>query len=459
MIMIMRIVGIEPKNFKTHVFSAFKLPRLAMPLLGTILKEKGYKVKIFLEEWAPINEESIKKADIILISTITSTANRAYKLAQHYKKKYKKIIIMGGPHVSFLPEEALLYADFVIRGEGEKSLIKLIEHLEKGSDDFSSISNLSYKKNGKFYHNPLSKTFINLDSLPIPDFTLVEGFNPKKLKIYPISTSRGCPYNCIFCAVVSLFGRKYRFRDTDLVLEELKNIRKGQHVFFYDDNFTAQRERTKILLEKMIKINFKGEWSSQVRIDIYKDKELLELMKRSNCSVLYIGLESINPETLKFYKKGITPEDIEEGIKILHKYGLKVHGMFVIGADTDTTESILATLDFSKKVNLDSAQFLILTPIPGTKLFQKFLEEGRIFTTNWEYYDGHHVVFYPKNMSPLELQNLSFYLFKKFYSYRLAFKNLLKGDLQRTIIHFLGKKLTKKGERERKDFIKTLPKI
>jgi len=228
----MRIVGIEPKNFKTHVFSAFKLPRLAMPLLGTILKNKGYKVKIFLEEWAPINEDAIKEADIIMISTITPTANRAYQLADYYKKKYKKTIIMGGPHASFLPEEALLHADFVIRGEGEKSLLKLVEFIERGSNDFSSIPNLSYKKNGNFYHNPLAKTFVNLDTLPIPDFSLVEGYDPKKLKIYPISTSRGCPYNCTFCAVVPMFGRKYRFRNEDLVIEELKNINKGQHVFF-----------------------------------------------------------------------------------------------------------------------------------------------------------------------------------------------------------------------------------
>ena len=109
----MKIVGIEPKNFKTHVFSAFKLPRLAMPLLGTILKNKGHKVKIFLEEWTPIDEEVVKQADVIMISTITSTANRAYKLANYYKRKYKKTIIMGGPHVSFLPEEALLYLSLI----------------------------------------------------------------------------------------------------------------------------------------------------------------------------------------------------------------------------------------------------------------------------------------------------------------------------------------------------------
>ena len=455
----MKIVGIEPKNFKTHVFSAFKLPRLAMPLLGTILKNKGYKVKIFLEEWAPINENAIKEADVVMISTITPTANRAYKLADYYKKKYKKLIIMGGPHVSFLPEEALLHADFVIRGEGEKALLKLIENIERGSNDLSSIPNLSYKKDGKFYHNPLDENFVDLDSLPIPDFTLVEGYNPDSLKIYPISTSRGCPYNCTFCAVVSMFGRKYRFRSEDLVIEEIKNLKKVEHIFFYDDNFAADKERAKILLEKMIKINFKGTWSTQVRIDIYKDEELLKLMQKSNCSTLYIGFESINPETLKLYKKGITPAQIEEGIKTLHKYNIKVHGMFVIGADTDTRESILATLDFSKKMKIDSVQFLILTPVPGSRIFQEFLNEGRIFTTTWEYYDGHHVVFYPQNMSPFELQELAFKLFKGFYSYKSAIKYLLKLDLMHATIHFLGAKLTKKARKESKEFVETLSKI
>jgi radical SAM superfamily enzyme YgiQ (UPF0313 family) len=455
----MKIVGIEPKNFKTHVFSAFKLPRLAMPLLGTIFKNKGYKVKIFLEEWAPINENVIKEADVIMISTITPTANRAYELADYYKKKYKKIIIIGGPHVSFLADEALLHADFVIRGEGEKALLKLIENIERGSNDFSSIPNLSYKKDGEFYHNPLDENFVDLNSLPIPDFTLVEGYNLSKLKIYPISTSRGCPYNCIFCAVVPMFGRKYRFRSEDFVIEEIKNLKRVEHIFFYDDNFAADKERAKILLEKMIKMNFKGTWSTQVRIDIYKDEELLKLMQKSNCSTLYIGFESINPETLKLYKKGITPAQIEEGIKILHKYNIKVHGMFVIGADTDTRESILATLDFSKKMKIDSVQFLILTPAPGSKIFQEFLKEGRIFTTNWDYYDGHHVVFYPKNMSPFELQELAFKLFEGFYSYKGAIKYLLKLDWIHATIHFLGTKLTKKARKERKEFTKNLSKI
>jgi Fe-S oxidoreductase len=182
-------------------------------------------------------------------------------------------------------------------------------------------------------------------------------------------------------------------------------------------------------------------------------------MQKSNCSTLYIGFESINPETLKLYKKGITPAQIEEGIKTIHKYNIKVHGMFVIGADTDTRESILATLDFSKKMKIDSVQFLILTPAPGSKIFQEFLKEGRIFTTNWDYYDGHHVVFYPKNMSPFELQELAFKLFEGFYSYKGAIKYLLKLDWIHATIHFLGTKLTKKARKERKEFTKNLSKI
>uniref|UniRef100_A0A7V4JPS3 Radical SAM protein n=1 Tax=Thermodesulfobacterium geofontis TaxID=1295609 RepID=A0A7V4JPS3_9BACT len=306
------------------------------------------------------------------------------------------------------------------------------------------------KKDGKFYHNPFNENFVDLNSLPIPDFNLVEGYNPNKLKIYPISTSRGCPYNCIFCAVVPVFGRKYRFRNEDLVIEELKNLKKIEHIFFYDDNFAADKERAKILLEKMIKMKFKGTWSTQVRIDIYQDKELLKLMEKSNCSILYIGFESIKPETLKLYKKGITPAQIEEGIKTLHKYNIKVHGMFVIGADTDTKESILATLDFSKKLKIDSVQFLILTPVPGSRIFQEFLNKDRIFTTNWDYYDGHHVVFYPRNMSPFELQELAFKLFEGFYSYKSAIKYLLKLDWMHSTIHFLGTKLTKKQEKKEK---------
>lgn len=451
----MRIVCIEPRNPRTHVFSAFKLPRLAMPLLGTLLRDRGHEVTVFLEEWGPVEEAALKEADLVLISTITPTVPRAYALADRIRKAYGVPVVLGGPHVTFLPDEALEHADFVVRGEGERTVVELVEALSDGGG-FEDIPGLSFRRGEERIHNPPRKEFTDLDSLPVPDFSLIPGVSPEKLRIYPTMTSRGCPYGCVFCSVIAMFGRKYRYRSTELILEELARIQAGQHVFFYDDNFAAHPGRTKGLLEGMVRQGFPGVWSSQVRIDVYRDREMLSLMKRSRCSVVYIGLESVNPETLKAFRKGITFQEIGEGVRTFHRYGIRVHGMFVIGADTDTEETIRATLKFAQEVKLDSAQFLILTPIPGSKMFRDFKEKGRIFDYRWDLYDGHHVVFEPRHLSPSRLQELSYELHRRFYSLREAAKFLLRGDLYGAYIRYLGRRFVRRWAEENREFFSYL---
>ncbi|MBX6423672.1 B12-binding domain-containing radical SAM protein [Thermosulfurimonas sp. F29] len=446
----MRVVCIEPRNPRTHVFSAFRLPRLAMPLLGTILRNRGHEVRVFLEEWGEVDWRAVREADLVLISTITPTAERAYALADRIRREWHKPVVLGGPHATFLPDEALEHADFVIRGEGEKTVVELVEVLSDGGG-FETVPGLSFRRGEERVHNPPRQGFVDLDELPVPDFRLVPGVSPERMRIYPTMTSRGCPYGCVFCSVIAMFGRKYRYRSTELVLEEISGIQPGQHVFFYDDNFAAHPERTKELLEGMIRQNFRGVWSSQVRIDVYRDREMLDLMKRSRCFVVYIGLESVNPETLKAFRKGITFQEIEEGVRAFHRYGIRVHGMFVIGADTDTEETIRATLDFARKVHLDSAQFLVLTPIPGSKLFRQFEEAGRIFDRRWDLYDGHHVVFHPRNLSPLRLMELSYELHRRFYSLSEALRRLLRGDRFGAYIAFMGRKFVRRWRKENEE--------
>ncbi len=451
----MNIVGIEPRNTRTHVFSAFRLPRLALPLLGTMLRDRGHRVTVFLEEWGEVDESVVREADLVLISTITPTAPRAYALAERIRRTYGKPVVLGGPHVTFCPDEALEYADFVVRGEGEFTVLDLVEALSNGGG-WEKIAGLSYRRGEEKIHNPAREGFVELDDLPVPDFSLVPGVSAEKLRIYPIMTSRGCPYGCIFCSVIAMFGRRYRYRSSELILEELSRIQAGQHVFFYDDNFAANRKRTKELLESLVRRGFRGGWSAQVRIDIYKDPELLELMRRSGCFVVYIGLESVNPETLKAFRKGITYQEIEEGIRTLHRYGIRVHGMFVLGADTDTEETIQATLEFARRVGLDSAQFLILTPVPGTRLFEDYQKAGRIFETSWDLYDGHHVVFRPAQLSARRLQELSYLLHCRFYSLREALRFLLRGDLYGAYLRYLGRGFVKRWWRENREFFRRL---
>ena len=291
-----KIVFIEPKAPNLHIFSRFPLPRLGTIILGTMMKQRGWEVEVFVEELREIDFAVIKSAHLVGISTITSTAPRAYALADKVREKGVPVI-MGGPHVTFMADEALEHADFVIRGEGEQTLMAFIDAREKG-ESFSGIPNLSYRENGRTIHNDLRPFVKDLDQIPFPDLSLLKPTKKgiSSLSSIPVQTSRGCPFACSFCSVTGMFGRKYRFRSTENIIKELRRYDHRKNlIFFYDDNFTADRRRAKDLLEAMIRERFKFKWTTQVRADVAKDLELVKLMKKAGCHTLYIGFESVNP--------------------------------------------------------------------------------------------------------------------------------------------------------------------
>jgi radical SAM superfamily enzyme YgiQ (UPF0313 family) len=252
-----------------------------------------------------------------------------------------------------------------------------------------------------------------------------------------------------------MFGRKYRFRSVASVIEELK-MRNPEWVFFYDDNFAANKDHTKELLTRMIREKIEPKWMAQVRIDISKDAELLDLMVRSNCRRVYIGLESINPKTLKSLNKGQTPEDIEQAIATIQGRGIQIHGMFIFGSDHDDPRTIKETVKFAKRNGLSSVQFMILTPLPGTLVFDQMEKEGRLLSRDWGYYDAHHVVFMPKKMSFFELQAMTLRAMLKFYSLRHILHAVNRFDLWTTFIRAYGWRLTRDTKKHLAEFTEHL---
>ncbi len=416
----MRVILIEPRSPGLHVYSKFKLPRLGLPLLGALLeRELNIRPTIYFQELGGVDWEEIAASDLVGISTITTTAPEAYSLLEQVKRRRNIPVVMGGPHVTFLPEEALSRgADFVIRGEGEFSFLELVKRLRDGSEDFHDIPGLSYRTPDGFRHNPQIPRVDDLNALPWPDLTLIRNF--EKIRILPVMTSRGCPYNCKFCSVTKMFGRRYRFRETADVLDELETLHARNPkatIFFYDDNFTANVRRTKELLKGMLERGIKVRWTAQARVDVVRDRELLELMKQTGCLFLYLGLESINPRTLESYRKEQTVQDIAEAVKTLHEYGIKVHGMFVLGSDEDDVKTIRETVRFARGLKIDTVQFLVLTPLPGTETYEELRKQGRILVEDWSKYSGHHVVYAPRNMTPYQLQKEgSIRSMRRFYS-------------------------------------------
>jgi len=449
------IYFIEAKSPGSHIFSRTALPRLGSILLATILKNRGYNAMAFIEDIASLEWKRLEDADLICISSISSTAPRAFQIAERFKKLGIPVAL-GGVHSTFLPDESLAYADYVIRGEGEETLVELLEHLNSGKP-LDSIKGLSFKNSkGEIVHNPARELLKDLNDAPIPDFSIVHKW-AEKAKVVPIATSRGCPFACKFCSVIPMFGRQYRFKTIDRILEEIKAAAPQRgHVFFIDDNFAANRKRTKTLLRALIDNRTKFEWSAQVRTDVAKDPELLDLMKKAGCFSVYIGFESINPATLSLYNKSQGLEDIENAIRAVKKRSINIHGMFVLGSDTDDIKTIRNTAKFAKKLAINSIQFMMLTPLPGTPVFEELKSSGRLIHTDWSKYDAHHAVYEPKLMTAFELHVETLKAMSKFYSWPAIFRNLWQFDFFYAVVGLYGKRSVKKALSGTRDYLDQL---
>lgn len=455
----MKITLIEPKSPDSHIFSLYALPRLGTLLLGTILRDRGHDVSVAVESIKPVSWDDVITSDLVGISTTTSTAPRAYEMADSLRN-LGITTVMGGPHVTFLPEEALAHTDYVIRGEGERSFPLMVETLLEKSD-MGSVPGLSYLREGKIIHNPIDPSFVDLNELPHPDITLIAGGISKKHiwtnRVIPIQTSRGCPYNCTFCSVTQMFGGRMRYRDVDVVIEDLRKYdRKNNSIFFYDDNFAADPKRTKQLLGKMIDEGFSFVSSAQVRVDSGKDRELVGLMHDAGLKTVFVGLESISPDSLKCMNKKQTLADMEEGLGGFARFGIDVHGMFVFGFDSDDRKTLSDTVRFAKKKMLDSVQFLVLTPLPGTPIYNKLEKDDRIIVADWSFYDGHHVVFAPKRLSPYHLQRAQIKGHRRFYSTVEVVKRFFRFDFFGVMIAAYAKHLSKTWIKENHFYLKVI---
>jgi anaerobic magnesium-protoporphyrin IX monomethyl ester cyclase len=441
------IALVEPQAPGYHVYSFAALPRLGLPSIGAVLRDLGHQVRIYCQGLTGLPLAEILKADLVGISTTTSTAPEAYRIAD-LCRSHGLPVLLGGVHATFEPQEALQHADCCVIGEAEDVIGEVVERLLEGTQppivDSAALG-------------PAGETGVcrvaDLDALPFPDLSLIQGWRAGS--ITPMVTSRGCPYDCSFCSVTPMFGRRYRFRSTELVLEELSYL-QPRRVFFYDDNFAASPRRTRELLEDMLRLPRPPDWMAQVRADITSDRELVALMQASGCSRVFIGYESISPAVLDSYNKQLSVEQILESVRILHEHGIKVHGMFVLGADEDDESTIRQTLRFALQHALDSVQFLILTPLPGTRMFELLERAKRIFLRDWSLYDGHHVVYEPLKIKAATLQREAWKAQKRFYSAWECLKAFARLRFGEGILKAYARAIIGRWERRNVEFLKLL---
>jgi anaerobic magnesium-protoporphyrin IX monomethyl ester cyclase len=410
----MKIRLIEPEPPSVHLMSPWRYPRLGLPMIAAALVAAGHDARVYCATLAPVDWDDVRGAGLVGLSTTTSTAPAAYGIADKLRSQGVPVVI-GGSHVTFMAAEALQHADYVARGEGgEQLMLELIEALG-GRRQLESIRGLSFMQGGRVVDNKEREPCADLDELPVPDLSLIVGH--ERMRSTPIMTSWGCPFACSFCSVTAMFGRKYRFRSAGSVVVEIEQ-KRPRHIFFYDDNFAADVRRLKVLLRLMIDRGLATPWQAQVRTDVARDHELLDLMKRSGCETLALGLESVDQATLDALHKSQTVADIVKAIDAIHRHGIRVHGMFVLGADTDDGATARDTAAFAVEHRIDTIMLNVLTPAPGTEWFAEMDAAGRIFDKRWELYDGQHVMMSPLRMAPVELQTELLGAYARFYSLR-----------------------------------------
>lgn len=377
---------------------ALKIPQLGLHILAA-LTPNDVDITVVDEEIREIDFSL--NFDLIGISCMTATANRSYQLSNMFRQRGSKVVL-GGIHPTILPQEAIQHADAVVIGEAEGCWANVI-------NDFKN------RKLQKFYHEPEP----DLSKFPFPrrDLHIDKGL----FNCVGLVTTRGCPYACEFCSVTDFYGRKIRHRPVSMVVEDVK--RSGSKtILILDDNVTGHPKYSKELFEALIPLGIR--WVGQSSISLAKDKEMLRLCRLSGCAALFFGLESVSPSSLTGMEKLKSIKETEEAIKIIQDNGIAFHPSIILGFDTDTKAIFDDTLEFLARNKLPTMALNVLTPYPGTRLYQRFKDQGRIISHDWSHYDHHTVVFQPKNMTPQELAEGHHYVEREFHSLSSVLRHL-----------------------------------
>ncbi|GAB60813.1 MAG: B12-binding domain-containing radical SAM protein [Candidatus Jettenia sp.] len=385
--------------------SKHKSPPLGLAYLAAFVEQQGYKVKIL--DMNPLGltlsdiEDSIKKnkPEIIGISFMTNQFGNALKVAQTCKSIYPKIpIILGGNHVSALPEEAMEYdfVDFVILREGEITFRQLVEALDKGIENWEKIDGLVFKRDGNIIKNRDRALIEDLDILPFPkwdDFP-INAYSEKilgvseELPVFSVFTSRGCPGKCAFCSSHTAFTRRFRKRSAENIFSELQFLEEkfGARYFnFIDDTLTIDKKRVDELCDLIINTNKQYRWIANARVNTV-DKEVLKKMYMAGCRNICFGVESGDPEVRKNVGKGIAGEQIKNAHIWAKDAGLIVSSFFMVGNLGETWESIEKTIALARELHSDYPTCAIATPFPDTRFMEEAEKNGWLITKDWNRY-------------------------------------------------------------------------
>jgi len=396
-----KILFIQPTQYaesgklcKQHKIN---LPGLVFPLLAAYTPS-NWDVELLIEVVDNIDFEA--EADIVAIGSMGHAIFRGLEIAAEFKKR-GRIVVMGGYMASIAYQEAMKHVDCVVIGDAEISYPKMLK-------DFEETGTVK-----SFYKDPVSE----LKNLPIPRYELL---TQKRIgSMLPVQAGRGCTFTCSFCSIACLYKGKYIFRPVDEVIRDIKEVKRLGFNRFYliDDNIVSN---PKYLKELCLKITpLKMNWASQCAIHLAKNAELLKIVRDSGCDLMSFGVESIQQDAIdSLDKPWLKANEHEQNIKILSESGIIVSTEMIVGTDFDTEESIRETYQFVYRNRIPIPRFYILTPIPGTDLFNELKKEGRLLTEDFEQFDGARCVHIPKCIDPEKLTEMYWWLNNRVFSLR-----------------------------------------
>jgi len=406
-----RILLISPIS---QVWNSRKHISLGLGYLAAVLEQTGHQVQIYdaVVEDEPLRDVLERgKFELVGISSTTPLINKAWEAARE-AQAHGATTILGGPHPTLLPDESLQRpeVDLVARGEGEETIVEIASNIEYRISNgespqlferaaWSEVAGLSFRdENGQIVHNPPRPLRKDLDSIPFPAHhlfkieryanlqPLTDGLNPKA-RAYTIVTSRGCPYNCIYCSK-AITGRTWRPRSPENVVAEwrwLVRDLRATEIGVTDDTMTLDPERAKTICRMLVAEGLNTvPWITIHGINAHNtDEELLHLMKQAGCKRVGFGVESGNQCVLDSIKKQQTLDEVRRAFANAKKVGLETMGFFIFGLPTDTEETMEDTIRLALELDPELANFMIAAPFPGTEMYDIILQEGHLFSHDW----------------------------------------------------------------------------
>jgi len=437
---LMRVLFVEPPKDFWFVMGEYLPPPLGILELAAFL-ESRIDVEIQVLDcqaegldWRGL-ERRIKSSnpDIVASSSLATcnayTAVRALEAAKEVNSDI--LTVVGGQHFTAVARESLEThpeIDVVVRGEGEETFAELVRAFEKGSS-FSKVEGISFRHDGKIFHNPDRALIEDLDTLPHPGYHLVRDHMHKyhftmmagpKTKYALIEASRGCPHRCTFCSQWKFWRGKWRSKSPKRIADEMEfcyDEYGSGFLWLTDDNFSLGKGASK-LCDELIRrgIADKILWFMQARSDdIVKHRKLLPKLRRAGCHWMLSGIESHSSQTLKAYGKNISPNDAGRAMELLKENDIFAQATFIMGERGDSAESIARLRDFANEIDPDLAIFMILTPFPGTELYETAKRGGWIEDTNWANYDMVHAIMPTETLSREEVQKELSECYRSFY--------------------------------------------